>query len=89
MYAVIPNAGPKPSTTEYEVYGLMARIVEREVVPVETTDGGSNTASNFIWALALIIIVALIVFGVWKSGLLRQLNSPAPAQKINVEVQGH
>lgn len=67
----------------------MARIVEREVVPVETTDGGSSTASNFIWALALIIIVALIVFGVWKSGVLRQLNSPAPAQKINVDVQSH
>jgi flagellar biogenesis protein FliO len=66
----------------------MARIVEREVVPVETTDGGNSTASNFIWALALIIIVALIVFGVWKSGILRQVNT-APEKKINVEVQNH
>ena len=64
----------------------MARIVEREVVPVES---GDSTASNFIWALALIIIVALLVFGVWKSGILRQVNSPAPAQKINVDVQSH
>ncbi|MFL6374470.1 MAG: hypothetical protein ACJ73D_07385 [Pyrinomonadaceae bacterium] len=62
----------------------MARIVEREVVPVES---GDSTASNFIWALALIIIVALIVFGVWKSGILRQVNAPAE-KKINVEVSG-
>ncbi|MBV9242675.1 MAG: hypothetical protein JO314_11765 [Acidobacteria bacterium] len=60
----------------------MARIVEREVVPVES---GDSTASNAIWALALIIIVALIVFGVWKSGLLHRLNSN-PTQKIDVEV---
>jgi hypothetical protein len=60
----------------------MARIVEREVVPVES---GDSTASNFIWALALIIIVALLVFGVWKSGILNRLNSN-PTQKINVEV---
>ena len=63
----------------------MARIVEREVIPVETADSGNGTASNAIWALALIIIVALLVFGVWKSGILRQLNSN-PTQKINVEV---
>ena len=64
----------------------MARIVEREVVPVDSVDSGNGTASNAIWALALIIIVALLVFGVWKSGILRQLNSPNPTQKINVEV---
>ena len=86
MYAPLPKQRQKLCTTEYEVYGLMARIVEREVVPVES---GDSTASNFIWALALIIIVALLVFGVWKSGILRQVNSPAPAQKINVDVQSH
>jgi hypothetical protein len=59
---------------------IMARIVEKEIVPVES---GDSTASNAIWAVALIIIVALIVFGVWKSGILRQVNTP---QKINVEV---
>jgi hypothetical protein len=62
----------------------MARIVEREIVPVKT---GDSTASNFIWALALIIIVALLMFGVWKSGILNRVNSN-PAQKINVEVSG-
>jgi hypothetical protein len=67
--------------TTHEVLGLMARIVEREVVPVES---GDSTASNAIWAVALIIIVALIVFGVWKSGILRHANNPT--QKIDVEV---
>jgi len=61
----------------------MARIVEeREVVPVES---GDSTASNAIWALALIIIVALIVFGVWKSGVLRNVNTPTQ-HKVDVEV---
>jgi len=60
----------------------MARIIEREVVPVES---GDSTASNFIWALALIIIVAMLMFGVWKSGILHRLNSN-PTQKIDVEV---
>ena len=33
-------------------------------------DGGSNTASNFIWALALIIIVAIIVGGFYYGGFM-------------------
>jgi hypothetical protein len=33
-------------------------------------DGGSGTASNFIWAFALIIIVAIIVGGFYYSGFL-------------------
>ena len=77
-----PQVHTSFAITTDEVLGLMARIVEeREVVPVES---GDSTASNAIWALALIIIVALIVFGVWKSGILRQASNPA--QKINVEV---
>jgi len=53
-------------------------LVEREVV-----DGGGGTASNAIWAVALVIIVAMIVGVVYYSGILRR--APAP-QKINVDV---
>ena len=90
MYGEIPRFTKSICKTKREVYGLMPRIVEREVVPVESS--GDSTASNFIWALALVIIVALLVFGVWKSGILHRLNSN-PTQKIDVEVsapsQGH
>lgn len=61
----------------------MAKIVEREVVPVVESDGDS-TASNAIWAIALVIIVALLAFVVWKSGVLRHVQNPT--QKIDVEV---
>jgi hypothetical protein len=57
-------------------------VVEKEVlVP---TERGESTASNAIWAVAMIIIVALIAFGVWKSGVLRKAANPT--QKINVDV---
>ncbi|HEV7701382.1 MAG TPA: hypothetical protein VGO43_14215 [Pyrinomonadaceae bacterium] len=56
-------------------------VVEKEVlVP---TEGGNGTASNAIWAVALVIIVALVVFAVWKSGVLRRVGTP---QKVDVEV---
>ncbi|HTH50356.1 MAG TPA: hypothetical protein VL501_00385 [Pyrinomonadaceae bacterium] len=61
----------------------MAKIVEREVVPVVESSGDS-TASNAIWAIALVIIVALLAFVVWKSGVLRRVSNPT--QKIDVEV---
>jgi hypothetical protein len=61
----------------------MAKIVEREVVPV-VESGGDSTASNAIWAIALVIIVALLAFVVWKSGVLRHVGNPT--QKIDVEV---
>ena len=57
-------------------------VVEREVVPVES--GGESTASNFIWALAFIIVVAIIVGAVYYSGILRRVTNPT--QKVNVEV---
>ena len=67
----------------------MARevIVEKEVVPVEN---GDSTASNAIWAIALVIVVALIALAVWKSGLLNRLGT-TPTQKVDVEVSapGH
>ena len=62
-------------------------IVEKEVavpvVPVER-DG---TASNAIWAVAIIVIVGVIVGALYYSGALRRLTSPHQPQKINVEVQ--
>jgi hypothetical protein len=59
----------------------MKRVVVEEDVVV--TDGGDSTASNAIWAVAFIIIVALIAGAVYYSGILKR--SPA-TQKINVEV---
>ena len=58
----------------------MKRVIEEEVI---VTDGGESTASNAIWAVALIIIVALIAGAVYYSGVLKR--SPA-TQKINVDV---
>lgn len=58
-------------------------IVEKEVLtPVE---GGSSTASNFIWAIAFIVIVGMIVGALYYSGFLRRITNTAP-QKINVDV---
>lgn len=58
-------------------------VVEKEVlVP---TERGESTGSNAIWAVAMVIIVALIVGALYYSGVLRRLTSPQP-QKVNVEV---
>jgi len=58
-------------------------IVERNVVvPEEST---SATASNAIWAVALVIIVAMIVGVVYYSGILKRVPVGGP-QKIDVKV---
>ena len=57
-------------------------VVEEHVVAVPEGNGES-TASNAIWAVALIIIVALIAGAIYYSGILRRV--PA-AQKVDVEV---
>jgi hypothetical protein len=58
-------------------------IVEKEVLtPVE---GDSGTASNFIWAIAFIVIVGMIVGALYYSGFLRRITNQQP-QKVNVEV---
>ena len=44
---------------------------------------GEGTASNAIWAVALIIIVALIVGVIYYSGILR--SSPAE-KKVDINV---
>ncbi len=59
-------------------------VVEKEVlVPVENGSGG--TASNFIWAIAFIVIVGMIVGALYYSGFLKRITNTSP-QKINVEV---
>jgi hypothetical protein len=50
----------------------MAEIVERD-----------STASNFIWAFALIIVVAIIMGGLYYGGVFRSLNKD---KKIGVDV---
>ena len=58
-------------------------IVEKEVLtPVRD---GEGTASNFIWAIAFIVIIGMIVGALYYSGFLRRVTNP-PQQKINVEV---
>jgi hypothetical protein len=65
----------------------MDRIVEKHTVIDDGTR--ESTGSNAVWALAMVIIVALIVGALYYSGALRKLTSQAPAaeQKINVEVK--
>ena len=58
-------------------------VVEKELVPVDNGSGG--TASNFIWAIAFIVIVGMIVGALYYSGFLRRITNQTP-QKINVEV---
>jgi hypothetical protein len=50
----------------------MAEIVERD-----------STASNFIWAFALIIVVAIIMGSLYYGGVFRSLNRD---KKIGVDV---
>lgn len=48
-------------------------------------NGNGGTASNFIWALAMIIIVALIVGALYYSGFLTGATKPAQ-EKIDINV---
>lgn len=58
-------------------------VVEKEyVAPVIERE---SPASSFIWAIALIVIVGMIVGALYYSGFLRRVTNQTP-QKINVEV---
>jgi hypothetical protein len=48
-------------------------------------DDDNSTGTNMIWAVAMIIIVAIIAGGLYFSGALRGTRA-TPTQKINVEV---
>ena len=56
------------------------RTFTREIIYM--ADDGNNTGSNFIWAVAMIIIVAIIAGALYYSGFL----SGNRKQKIDVEV---
>ncbi|MFN6963105.1 MAG: hypothetical protein ACK4S4_04990 [Pyrinomonadaceae bacterium] len=45
-------------------------------------DDGNGTGTNFIWAIAMIIIVAIIAGALYYSGFL----NPNRKQKVDVEV---
>lgn len=60
-------------------------IVEEDVVVAHDHRGGESTASNAIWAVAMIIIVAIIAGAVYYSGILKT-RPGGGTQKINVDV---
>jgi hypothetical protein len=61
----------------------MRKVVVEEEVVVRDADNGESTANSAIWAVAMIIIVALIAGAVYYSGILR--TSPAK-QKVDVDI---
>ena len=61
-------------------------VVEREVEVVRES-GGNGTGSSAIWAIAMIVIVALIAGAVYYSGILKTRPAGQPAQKVNVEIK--
>lgn len=61
----------------------MRKVVVEEEVVVRDGNRGDGAASSAIWAIAMIIIVALIAGAVYYSGILK--TSPA-RQKVDVEV---
>ena len=58
-------------------------VVEKEVLVDDRR--GDSTGSNAVWAIALVVVVAIIVGALYYSGALRKLTNQAPS-KINVEV---
>jgi NADH:ubiquinone oxidoreductase subunit 2 (subunit N) len=64
----------------------MSKVVVEREVPVVATESGESPASSFIWALAFIIIVGMIVGALYYSGFLRRVTHQQP-QKIDVTVQ--
>ena len=62
-------------------------VVEKEVVPVVEDSGDGGTGSNAVWAIAFVIIVALIVGALYYSGVLRKLTNQPTQNKVNVEVK--
>jgi len=64
----------------------MSKVVVEREVPVVAGEPHESTASNFIWAVALIIIVGLVVGSLYYSGFLRRVTQQ-PTHKVDVTVQ--
>jgi hypothetical protein len=64
----------------------MSKVVVEKEVPVVATEPRESTASSFIWALAFIIIVGIIVGALYYSGFLRRVTHQQPT-KVDVTVQ--
>ena len=58
-------------------------VIEKEVLVDDRR--GESTGSNAVWAIAMVIIVAIIAGALYYSGALRRLTNQAPS-KVNVEV---
>jgi hypothetical protein len=61
-------------------FGLQGELARETVM-----DDDNSTGTNMIWAVAMIIIVAMIAGALYFSGALRGTKK-APAEKIDVEV---
>lgn len=65
----------------------MKKVVVEEVVAVTDGTPRESTGSNAIWAIALIIIVAIIAGAVYYSGILRKAPGGGPNNiKVDVSV---
>lgn len=64
----------------------MSKVVVEREIPVVATEAREGFASNFIWALAFIIVVGMIVGALYYSGFLRRVTQPQE-HKIDVTVQ--
>ena len=62
----------------------MKKVIVEDVAVVHES-GGESTGSNAIWAVALVIIVAIIAGAVYYSGILKTRPGGA-TDKINVDV---
>ena len=56
----------------------------KETLSLMAEDTGNGTASNAIWAIVLVLIVAMIVGAVYYSGILR---SGAGGSKTDVDIK--
>jgi hypothetical protein len=62
----------------------MKKVIVEDVVAVR--EGGESTGSNAIWAVAMIIIVAILAGAVYYSGILKRSPVGTGSDKINVDV---
>jgi hypothetical protein len=61
-------------------------VIEREVAVVPDSGGGGGTGSNAVWAIAMVVIVAIVAGVLYYSGALKSRRAPA-AEQINVDVK--